>query len=254
VQSFVYVDLRVMSAEGELIRAYEKADPERALRNAKDAIRRLKDDKDGNGASGSPAREPDSQVEQHGGAGGGGVDAMDEMRESLNILQSPSDPIDMPLQVLTNQEEQANFEPPFTLSRTCTDVSEATTATMVATSGGTMASLKAIKASSRKPTSQSVVSQWLRSNYGSEGNWKRKRKRANLEVEAQSAVGGSLVGTINLVLSPEQERVVATGAEEDLPVMVMDINHTHQPMLKRRRLETPLQLEPFADTCFSPVA
>ncbi len=52
-------------------------------------------------------------------------------------------------------------------------------------------------------------------------------------------VGGSLIGSINLVLSPEQGKV----NEEDLPVVLMDDGDNDRQAArspKRRRMEAPL--------------
>ena len=242
--------------EEEIRLAYEKVDQKDALRDARDATRRLNDSKKGNGATGSTTQERSTQARQRGIASGDVTDAQDEPSKTLNLLEPGSEPIDTPMQNLTNQEENANlrkllFPPP----RSWTDVSMATTTTMVATSGGRTTSLKAIKASSRKPTPKSIVSQWLRSNLVSEDSRRKKRTRANMEGQVplgQSGMGGSLLGSVSLLLSPEPEEVieVASGDDEDLPVVGTN-GHEAVGALKRRRVEAPLQS--LLGTCSLPV-
>jgi len=233
--------------EEEIRRAYDKADTEDILRDAKDAPRRLKDSRKGKG---SPTREPNAQTRQCGMFSGDGTDAQDdEMSKATNILGPTSESIDIPMQDLTNQGEDSTLAPKFLPpTRTWTNISAGTTTTLVAPSGGNV-SIKAIKAFSRKPTSRTIVSQWLRSNYGSESSRKRKRPSANIGVEVpvgQAGLGGSLVGSMNFLLSPEQEKVteVAFSADEDMPPIVIDASRSDQQaarVLKRRKVETPLQ-------------
>ena len=227
-------------------RIYDNAGSEGARRDVIDAFHRLEESRKGNGPFGSPTRAPNAQTRPCGGDETG---AQDEMGKSLNILGHAPERIDVPMRHLANNKEDANLEPKFfPPSRTCTNISAETTTTVVATSRGGTASLKTIKASSRKPTSQSLVSQWLRSDYGSKSSRKRKRTLANMGTEApvaQSGLGSSLVGSINLLLSPEQEEVteVAASAHEVLPVILMEVSHSDQQAaraLKRRRVETSL--------------
>lgn len=232
-------------------RVHGKAGSEDTIRDMNNALDRFEDRRKRNGSSSSPTRAPNVQTRQCGIVSGDETGAQDEMSKTLTILEPTSELIDVPMQHLTNQGGDAQtFLPP---SRTGTNVSAATTTTAVATSWGTP-SLKAIKATSRKPTSQSIVSKWLGSNYGSERSRKRKRIPSNMLMEApvwQAEFGGSWVGSINLVLSPEQTKDtdVASGADEDIPVILMDVSPSDQQAargLKRRRVEAPLQ--PLAST------
>ena len=236
---------------------YENAGSEGACRDVIHAIHRLQESRKGNGAFGSPTRAPNAQTRQ---CGGDETSAQDEMGKSINILEHAPERIDVPMRHLANVKEDASLEPRFfPPSRTCTNISAETTTTLVVTSRGGTASLKTIKASSRKPTSQSIVSQWLKSEYGSKSSRKRKRTPAHMGTEPpddQSGLGSSLMGSIKLLLSPEQEEAteVASGVYEVLPVIRMDVNHSDQQAaraLKRRRVQTPLQ--PLVSTCYSPL-
>lgn len=92
---------------------------------------------------------------------------------------------------------------------------------------------------SRKPASHTIVKRWLKSNYGSEIIQKRKRKRVDMETEetvGQSGVGGSLIGSINIVISPAEQGKVT---EEGIPVVLMDAGHNDR---KRRKTEGLLQV------------
>ena len=56
------------------------------------------------------------------------------------------------------------------------------------------------------------------------------------ETAEQSGVGGSLLGSINFVITPEQGKPT----EENPPVILMDARHDHHQavrMLKRRRVD-----------------
>jgi hypothetical protein len=220
--------------EEEIRLAYGKVDPKDALRDAKDAAHRLKDNKKGNGASGLSTQEPGTQATYHGLASGNETGAQDEIGKTPPILEPSLEPIETPMHDVTNQEDNAGprvlYSPP---SRSWTNTSAATTTTM---------SLKTIKAFSRKPTPKFIVSQWLASNYGSEGCRKRKRMRANMEEApvGESGVGGPPLGAINLLLSPEQVGVddAYYGAGEDLTIMVA--SHSDQEAMrasKRRKVE-----------------
>ena len=66
----------------------------------------------------------------------------------------------------------------------------------------------------------------------------------------QWGMGGSLIGSINFALSPEQGKV----NEEDLPPVLMDAGDNDRQaarVLKRRRMEAPVR--PLAATCSSPI-
>ncbi len=66
----------------------------------------------------------------------------------------------------------------------------------------------------------------------------------------QSGMGGSLSGSINVVITPEQGKPI----EEDLPVVLMDPRHDDRQAartLKRRRVEVSFQS--LAGTCSSPI-
>ena len=227
--------------------ASDEVDPTDALPHAKDGTRRS-DSKKARSASGAPPQEPGTKTKQHGSASGDGAGAQDEMSKTLDTLEPTPELSDTPMQVFTYQDENRNFRPAlFPLSRSWTGTSAATTTTIVGTTASLKA-IKAIKAISRKPTSQSIVSRWLRSTYGSEDSRKRKRSRGNMEMETttgrcQWGVGGSMVGSINFALSPEQGKV-------DLPPVLMDAGDNDGQaarVLKRRRMEAPLQ--PLVDTC-----
>ena len=107
------------------------------------------------------------------------------------------------------------------------------------------ASLEVIKSMSRKPASHIIVKRWLESNYGSESIQKSKRKRVDMETEEtaeQSGVGGSLIGSINIVISPAEQGKVT---EEGMPVVLMDAGHNDRQAvqtLKRRKVEGLLQV------------
>jgi len=223
-------------------------DPKEALRHAQDATRCLKESKKVNGGCGSPAQAPSTQARRRGTGSGDEIDARDEISKLHNPLEPTSEAVDTCMQVLTNQDEDGNIRPVlFPPSRTWTGVSTGTTTTMV----GTTASFKTIKAFSRKPTPQSIVSRWLKSNYGSENSRKRKRTRETEATVGHSGVGGSLVGSINFMLSPEQ----GDSIEDDLPVIPMDADyHEWKPArtMKRRRMETSLQ--PLAGMDPSPIS
>ena len=189
-------------------------------------------------------------MKRDGGASGDGTGAQDEMGKTLNSLDPTPELVDTPMQVLTYQDENGNFRPALFPSRSWTIASAATSTTIVGTTASFKA-IKAIKSISRKPTSQSIVSRWLKSNYGSEDSRKRKRSRGNMEMEPtgrrQWGVGGSLMGSINFALSPEQGKI----NEEDLPPVLMDAGDDAARVLKRRRMEAPLQ--PLAGTCSPPI-
>jgi hypothetical protein len=201
----------------------ERVEQGYAHRDAKDTTRSLKDSKKACGRCGILSHHPDTQAGRRCTARSDEADAQDEMGKALNNLGLILEPVDTSSKVLSNENENGNLSPAimFPPSRSWTNVPAVTTTVM-----GTSASLKAIKASSRKPTSQSIVSQWLASNYGLENILRSKRTRADLETEetaGQLGVGGSLLGSINVPLSSEQGKV----NEEDA-----------RP-LKRRRAEGP---------------
>ena len=222
---------------------FDDANLEDVPPDAKDAARRFKGSKKAHSACGS------RQERRNGSASGDRAGAQDEMGDTLHdlVMGPTSKLVDIPMQGLTYQIGDGNPMPVFYPCRSWTGASAATSTTLVAST----ASLKAIKATSRKPSSQSIVSRWLSSNYGSETSRKRKRTRTHLEMEApvrRRAVGGSRIGSsINLVLSPEPGK----DDEEDLPVVLIDGGHNDRQVLKRRRMEAPVQ--PHAITCSPPM-
>lgn len=160
-------------------------------------------------------------------------------QKTLITMEPTSELFDKPMQGLTYRDVNGNLVPILPPpSRSWTDASAATTTTMF----WAPTSFKEIKAGSRKPNSKSIVSRWLNSSYGSEKSRKRKRTRGIMEMESadsQRGVGGSLVGSVNLVLSPEQGKI----DEEDLPVVLMDDGDNDRQAArspKRRRIEAPL--------------
>jgi hypothetical protein len=232
--------------EGEIELAVDEVNPGDIPPDTKDATRRLKDSKKAHSACGPPAQGPSTQERRRGDVSGDGAGAQDEMDKTFLTLEPTSELVDSPMQGLTYQNKNGNFIPVFAPCRSWTDTSAATSTTLVAT-----ASLKAIKATSRKPSSQSIVSRWLGSNFGSETSRKRKRTRANMETEGtvgQWRKGGSLLGSsINLMLSPEQDK----DCEEVLPVGLIDGSHNDRQAVKRRRMEAPLRAH--AGTCSPPM-
>ena len=218
--------------------------------DAKDDTRRLKDSKKADSASGSRRQEPRTQARRGGSVIGDEAGAQDEMSKTLHSLEPTlvptSELVDADMQGLTYQDENGNIKR--ALFRSWTDASAATSTTVV----GATASLKAIKAASRKPTAQSIVSRWLMSNYGSEST-RRKRKRTRTSMETEGTVrpwgmGGELLGTFNFLLSPEQVKIDV----EDPPIVLMDAGDNDQQAAKRRRIEAPLQ--PHVETCSSPIS
>lgn len=229
--------------------ASDKVNPGDALPDAKDDTRRLKDSKKAESACGSRPQEPRTQARRGGSVIGDEAGARDEMSKTLHSLEPTSELVDTDMQGLTYQDENENFKS--AVLRSWTNASAATSTTVVAAT----ASLKAIKAASRKPTAQSIVSRWLMSNYGSESpRRKRKRTRTSMETEGtegtvgQWGMGGELLGTFNFLLSPEQVKI----DEEDSPVVLTDAGGNDQQAAKRRRMEGSPQ--PHMETCSSPIS
>ena len=77
------------------------------------------------------------------------------------------------------------------------------------------------------------MSQWLKSNYGSDKMKRTQDDREMEEAAGQSGAGGSLLGPINSVITPEQ-------GKENPPVILLDACHDDRQevrTLKRRRVE-----------------
>jgi len=207
-------------------RAYGKVDQGGAHRDAKDTTRRLEGSKKAHGGCSFPAQEPSSQAGRYRTARDDGVDAQDEMG---GTLWPAPEPIGTPLQVLSNENENENLRP---------------WANVPAVTTTATASFQAIKASSQRQTSQSIVLQWLKSNHDLENGLssrKRKRGRVNMETEetvGQLGGGGSVLGSNNLPLSPGLREVT----KEDPPVVLTDAGHNDPEAAqapKRRRIQGP---------------
>ena len=208
----------------------DRVDLEDGPLEAKGTTRRLKDSNRAHGTCDSPPQGPSTQARRDGATSEDEAVAQDGMGNSK--------PVDTHMQVLPNKNETGNFGPAwFHPSRSWADDAKEVATTMVVGTT-TTASFKEIKATSRRPTSKSIVSQCLRSNYGSKNSRKKKRTRDNMEMEetARQSGGGSLLGSINFVITPEQGKPT----EENLPVILMDARQDHHQAvrtLKRRRVD-----------------